>query len=508
MTDSRGALLATALCVLATLTASGATARAQPAPTSGAVVPRFESTVCWKTIPPTLSARCGFLVVPENRTRRNGKTIRVAVAIVPAASKAPDPTPLVYVDGGPGGAPLLYPQIRIESGLNADRDLILVDQRGTYYSQPQLTCPAMDRFFARLPSLVYDAASTRKEHVAAVAACRAQFVAKGVDLAAYNTTENAADFADLRRTLGYKQWNIWGTSYGTNLAMNLVRTDPAAVRSLVLDSTEPPDLVALPAFWAQASYGFAHLFAACSAQRACSARYGDVGTRFTHLVNTLEAHPVTARVTSPATKQSASVTTDGGALANWLVGMSFLTAQFKDVPLWIDQMASGKPQAIAASRLAQVTPPGLVGYGLTFGVICSEWYPSSQYAQILADGRKALPGYPASVLEEPPQFTFVTDDCRVWNVPKAPPAVRARVRSPIPTLFLAGTFDAVTAVPWAKAAASGFPNARVLVFPAIGHGVTHASRCAQRVVNSFFANPSVPDTSCIANVHPPLFATR
>lgn len=443
--------------------------------------------------------------MPENRAKGNGKTIRVAVAIIRAVAKHPGAVPLVYLDGGPGGAPILSASLPIGEHLNADRDLILVDQRGTYYSKPQLTCPVLDRFFLGLLGLVYDAASTRFQHVAATSACRSRFVASGVDIAAYNTTESAADFADLRRALGYKQWNIYGISYGTNLALNLMRSDPSGIRSVILDSTEPPNLVALPAFWPQAGHGFARLFAACAAQPGCRQTYGDLEARFTQLVVKLESHPITTNVPDPVTHRNVNVTTDGGALANWLVGMSFATAQFKDVPLWISQLAAGKPQSIAASRAASVTPPGLIGYGLTFGVICSEWYPFSTYSEILAEGKRVLPGYPSSVLREPPQFTFVTDDCRIWSVPKAPAAVREPVHSTIATLILAGSFDGVTALPWAKATAAMLPNSRLVVFPGVGHGVTPASECAQTVVRSFLAQPRAPNVRCVTSVKPPRF---
>jgi pimeloyl-ACP methyl ester carboxylesterase len=443
--------------------------------------------------------------VPENRATRNGKTIRVAVAIIQAISKNPAPTPLVYLDGGPGGAPILSASLPVDEHLNADRALILVDQRGTYYSQPQLTCPVLDRYFQRLLGLVYDAESTRSEHVAATSACRAQFVASGVDLAAYNTTESVADFADLRRVLGYKQWNVYGISYGTNLALNLMRVDPSGIRSVVLDSTEPPNLVALPAFWPQAAHGFDRLFAACAAQLGCGRTYGDLKARFAQLVVKLESHPITTNVPDPVTHQNVKVTTDGGALANWLVGMSFATLQFKSVPLWIGQLAAGKAQSVSVSRAASITPPGLIGYGLTFGVICSEWYPFTTYSGILTEGRGVLPAYPSPVLKEPPQFTFVTDDCRIWRVPKAPATVREAVHSTVATLILSGSFDAVTALPWAKAAAATLPNSRLLVFPGVGHGVTPASKCAQTVVRSFLMRPGAPNVRCAAAVRPPAF---
>jgi pimeloyl-ACP methyl ester carboxylesterase len=477
-------------------------------PALAATIPRFESTACWQSIPASASARCGFLVVPENRAKANGKTIRVAVAIVRAAGKRLDSTPLVDLDGGPGGAPILSAGLLIASGLNAHRDLIIVDQRGTYLSHPQLTCPTLDRFFLHLLGLVYDAASTRAEHVAATSACRAQFVGNGVDLAAYNTTENAADFADLRRALGYKQWNIYSVSYGTDLALKLIRADPKGVRSVVLDSTVPPNLVTFPGFWVQAGSGFGQLFAACNGQTACRARYGNLRERFAHLVDALESRPVTTTVPDPATKRSVTVTIDGGALVNWLVGMSFQTPRFKDVPGLIDQLAAGKPQAIAASRLAQVTPAGFIGYGLTFGVLCREWYPFSTYAQIEKQGRRVFPSFPASVLAEAPQFTFITEDCKAWNVPAAPPVTREPVRSGVPTLILSGSFDGVTALPWAKAAAASLANSRVILFPGVGHSVLYESACAQAVANSFFAKPGAPDTKCAATLEPPVFTTR
>lgn len=471
------------------------------------VVPRFEPAACSTQMPLPEKARCGFLVVPENRTTRDGKTIRIAVAIVPAASKKPMPVPLVYLAGGPGGAPILATSLLVASGFNADHDLVLVEQRGTYYSEPQLTCPVLDRFFTRLLGLVYDAESTRVEHVAATQACRDQFAAKGVDLAAYNTTENAADFADLRRALGYKQWNLYGVSYGTNLALTLMRTDPQGIGSVVLDSTEPPYLVALPPFWPSARDGFDNLFAACAAQRPCGGRYPGLRERFAGLVRDLEAHPVTTSVTDPATKRSVRVTTDGGALANWLVSMSFLAPQYKDVPRWIDELATGDPHSIASSRVGSVTPEGLIGYGLTLGVICSEWVPFTTHAQILTEGQNALPDYPSSALEEPPQFTYVTDDCRVWDVPKAPAAMREPVHSTIRTLILSGSFDAVTSLAWAKAAAATLPNSRLLEFPGNGHDVTTGSKCAQAVMNSFLARPDAPDVGCVASVKPPVFTT-
>jgi pimeloyl-ACP methyl ester carboxylesterase len=470
--------------------------------------PRFESAPC-PTVPVPFpqNARCGFLVVPEDRSRPEGRTIRLAVAIVPAVAQQPAPDPLVHLTGGPGGIAIFEAQPLVDAGFNRDRDLILMDQRGTLLSEPALTCEVIDRFNRVQVALPVDARSTRRRHVAATRQCRRQLVARGIDIAAYNTTENAADFADLRRALGYDRWNVFGVSYGTYLAQTIMRDHPEGLRSVILDSTVPLSVVDLAEVWPNARDGFQNIFRACTAQARCRGSFPKLERTFTGLVRRLESDPVRTTVTDPATDQQTPVALDGGALANWLVGMSFATPAFKDVPSWIAELAAGDPQNIAASRLAQVAPPGLVGYGLTFGVICSEWVPFDSEREVLARGREVLPRYPRSVLAQPPQFTYMFDDCRVWDVPAAPASVREPAVSDIPTLILSGSFDSVTPLAWAYAAAETLPNSRIASIPGVGHFVAPESPCAQSIIATFLLRPDAPDTDCVATLRPPTFAT-
>jgi hypothetical protein len=88
------------------------------------------------SIPGLKAARCGDLVVPENRARPTGRTIRLAVAIVPPVSATPASDPVVYLAGGPGGSAIAAAPGLIDAGLNRDRELILMDQRGVGFSNP------------------------------------------------------------------------------------------------------------------------------------------------------------------------------------------------------------------------------------------------------------------------------------------------------------------------------------------------------------------------------------
>src|SRR5579863_405111 len=199
-------------------------------------MPRFEAAPCPKTPGPIKElrdARCGFLVVPENRSSRKSRVIRLAVAIIPSRSKPAQPDPVVFLAGGPGESAILDTPFLVHAGINRNRDLIIMSQRGTLYGEPDLNCPELDRYYARQVSLVYDAPSTGRAQAKAAAACYRRLINQGIDLSAYNTTENEQDFVDLRSVLRIPQWNVYGYSYGTDLTLSLMRDHPDGIRTAI-----------------------------------------------------------------------------------------------------------------------------------------------------------------------------------------------------------------------------------------------------------------------------------
>jgi pimeloyl-ACP methyl ester carboxylesterase len=497
---------AAAVALLSNLTVGAASGAAAPLPT-----PSFKPTGCpTEPVATTLpaDAHCGFLIVPENRARPNGRTIRLTVGIVPSKSSTPAPDPVVYLAGGPGGFPLGEAETLINLGFNSDRDLIIISQRGTLYAPPDPapTCPEMDEAAQTALGLPLDGPEATRLNVDAARACHQRLAAAGVDLGAYNTTENAADVADLRVALGIPEWNVFGTSYGSNLAMTLMRQHPQGIRSVTLDSVEPPEVVTVGSFAPNAREGFDRLFRACEAQPQCWPRHPGIEQTFTQLVRRLERQPVAAWVDPPAGGPQVRVVLDGGRLANWLIDESFHTADYPNIPAWIADLADGNPGPIATRVAAQLIGSGIgaLGYGLGVGVSCAEWVPYQQ-GSVLSEGRRAFPSYPASVLTPALHVTYTPDFCTVWPVPKAPAEQRAATPSTIPTLLFNGSFDSVTATSWEQIAARTLPNSTVLEFAGIGHFVVGASPCAQQVFASFLATPVSPNTACVAAVTPPMF---
>jgi pimeloyl-ACP methyl ester carboxylesterase len=83
--------------------------------------------------------------------------------------------------------------------------------------------------------------------------------------------------------------------------------------------------------------------------------------------------------------------------------------------------------------------------------------------------------------------------------------MREPVASAIPTLLISGSFDALTSLAGAKAAAVRLSSATIISIPGIGHFVSPSSPCAQRVIISILADPAAPNTTCVAGLTPQIF---
>ena len=349
-------------------------------------------------------------------------------------------------------------------------------------------------------SLPFAAESTTAADTAALKECRDQLAATGVDLAAYNSTENAADIADLRVALGIDSWNVYGVSYGSRLALIVLRDHPQGIRSVVLDSVSPPTVNIVETWWSAPASSFKAIFAACAAQAACATAYPNLEADFTATVNRLDKTPV---VTQAKDESGAPVTVniDGFAFAYTMI-MASERGDASGVPKMIADMARGDSAAVAAAYLALRGPPefvGLGGVGLALTVFCAESANLTTEAATLAKAKAALPGFPDRVLKVQPKQGRLFTECPVWNVGKADPAVSARIVSDVPVLILEGTFDAATAPEWVDAITPDLKNAQVVPFPFTGHSVLGKSTCALSTMSAFLDNPTRPvDPSCAA----------
>jgi pimeloyl-ACP methyl ester carboxylesterase len=472
--------------------------------------PRFEPSACPTTPEPIdalKTARCGMLVVPENRAHDAGRSIRLAVAILPAQSPNKKADPIVFMSGGPGAAAIVEIPFLVHAGINRDRDLIVMTQRGTLFDLPNLDCPELDQFYARQVSLQYDAPSTGRLQAAAAAACRKRLTAEGIDLSAYNTTENEADFVDLRRALGIPIWNVYGYSYGTDLALSFMRDHSDGIRTVTIDSVVPPDIVRLPWTWSSAHEGITTIFAACEKQPSCARHYPHLLDTLNTVVRRLEAKPIVATVRPASGGDPVKVVLDGGTVINMLVGNVIKPPK---VPSALTELAHGNAmqflQTRAGAGIIAETPEQAMGMTMSF--VCREWDPYGSPSAIRAAGKRKFPDFPDSVLVNAPQLPFQRELCRAWNVPKGPDAQRVPAHSNIPTLVVSGNFDAKTGAEWGRHPAATLPNSTYVQINGMTHWAIAQSPCAQQILQSFLDHPKSPDIACAARTGPEPFTIR
>ncbi|HEX8919373.1 MAG TPA: alpha/beta fold hydrolase [Chloroflexota bacterium] len=472
-------------------------------------VPRFESAACpfrpGLGITQGTNLSCGYLIVPENRTAGSGRTIRLAVAVFKSPAAHPAPDPVIFLRGGPGGNLVseIGPAINATTlGFWAgDHDLVLIDQRGTGDSSPFLQCRELVSLEYRTIDRNLSVKQSDALQAAAARQCHTRLVASKIDLSGFTTHQNAADIADLRSALGYASVNLYGESYGTRLALEVMRSFPDGIRSVVLDSVVPPNISLFSDPLRSMGRDFKLLFSSCAASRACNSAHPQLAARFYRLTRQLQKKPVQFKAQDPSTGKTYTVLLNGDGLDNLLFSGLYVSSLIPQLPDMITSLQAGR-LGPAAHVFSEV---GFLGNSLSFGmyysVECSGDAPYTTAAQVRAAGAALNP---AIRTDEVQSQIDLLRQCGFWNVKPDAPAERQPVRSSIPTIVLSGQMDPVTPPANGSLVVRTLSHGYRFVFPGLGHGERFTDICPYRMVASFLDDPSVkPDDSCIARMSSP-----
>jgi pimeloyl-ACP methyl ester carboxylesterase len=478
-----------------------------PAVAQDQAVPRFEESACPFTVPPGTDPECGYLTVPENRANPESRSIEIAVAVFRSANPDKPADPLIFLEGGPGGAALdLLPLVFMDrfQPLLETRDLILFDQRGVGQSQPALACTEIrDLTFDTL-----DQALTTDEYVSlyseALTECAARLSGEGIDLTAYNSAENAADVADLIAALGYEQANLFGVSYGTKLALTVLRDHPERIRSVIIDSVYPPQ-VALTNVPVTFQRALDVLFAGCQQNPDCAAAYPDLETVFYDLVEQLNADPIRTDVLDPTTGRSLEAVVDGDTFASYVFNALYAAEIIPALPKSIYETRDGDYQFVSLMTTLVLQQLSYVFLGMNTAVQCAEEFTfetASSLEAVVAEARPELQGFARRGLVDPALLPL----CAAWGAGQPDAIDNEPISSAVPALVVSGEYDPITPPSYGELAAETLSNSTVLSFPGVGHGAVFSSDCAMDIAEQFLADPAAKlDTGCIAGMNAPAF---
>ncbi len=465
----------------------------------------FEPADCEFPTPVDVVVECGYLIVPEDRTQGGSsdpaQTIRLHVAIFPSPSPNPEPDPLIYLHGGPGAGVLQEIAFWYSQPFQYiidQRDFIVFDQRGTGYSRPNLGC--LDNTLSFYESLAEDQRLGLEEWQATHAdACYSSLITMGIRLPGYTSAASAADIEDLRVALGYEQVNLYGSSYGTRLALTALRDfgPQGTIRSVILDSVYPLQVDLYAERAANAERALQAIFDACAADATCSADYANLEERFYALIEALDAEPVTFKVTNPVTGKQQDFVVNGNRVIETFYRASYYSEWIAVIPRMIHEMEAESFELFAGATENLFWLAYGIDQGAYLSVQCSDeaFFSSPQAVDA------------ASAAVQPllrSHFTGGTKAglaaCTTWDTNPAAPAENQPVRSGVPALILAGSYDPITPPAWSLAVAGDLENAAYFEFSG-GHGVLFDHECAQVLAGDFVEDPSTaPNPACLGGL--------
>jgi pimeloyl-ACP methyl ester carboxylesterase len=435
---------------------------------------------------------CGKYEAYENRKSQTGRKIALNIMVLSALSEKPAPDPWFAIAGGPGQSSVeAYPLTGYTTKIRQQRDVVLVDQRGTGKSNP-LPCELRDPKVAQ--EMVGESIVPEK-----VRACRAE-LEKSADLTLYTTSIAADDLDDVRQAMGYNQINIFGGSYGTRAALVYLRMHGDHVRTIALEGVAPPEYRIPLAFPKTTQHSIDQLIARCAADAACNKDFPGLKQEFQAVVDKLEKSPAHFDVNNPfGGKQSVTLT------------RGMFVAALRPL-LYIPQLVSEFPDMIhrayqddwsiygSAVLFVRNAIDKQIDRGMSLSVICAEDIPGTTEAMIRRDTTGTYLG--------DSQVRAYQNACNEWVRGAIPKDFHAPIRSAVPALLISGALDPATPPEASAQAANDLSNSRVVVVKEGTHGT--GSPCIDGLVSDFVTQGSAAalDASCADQIHLPPFVTQ
>jgi len=370
--------------------------------------------------------------------------------------------------------PLLF-QIR------EDRDIVLVDQRGTGKSNP-LRCLDED-----------DASLTEEQALSKVKECPDTLDA---DVRFYSTEIAMIDLDEVRAALGYETINLYGASYGTRAALTYLRMFPERVRTVTLDAVVDPGFIMFMDAAEDGQAALEDFFARCEADDTCDTVFPKLRNEFDDLLARLEESPAEITIPHPITNKPVELTVTRRLITNMVFNTLYVPELVSTLPLSI-HAAYEDENYIPLISQAFLVNANLYD-GMFYAVTCTEDAPLISAEEAERRGEPTVFGGSRAV-----DFAEV---CRQWQKGEVSSAFREPVLSDAPTLILSGEADPITP-PWhADKVAESFTNELHLIFSDMGHG-NLTSRCSVDIFQAFVESGSTDglDVSCVEDVLPPPF---
>lgn len=451
--------------------------RAEGAPSLALHDCRLESSAARGSV----TARCGYHSVPENPEQPSGRRLSLHVAVIPALRLAPAADPLFVISGGPGQAAsdFYVSTAPAFAYFRRNRDIVLVDQRGTGASN-RLDC-----------SLAHEDDLASMDVASLEMATRRCLRTLPGDARFYTTSIAVRDLEEVRESLGYETINLYGVSYGTRVVQHYLRRHPTRVRAAILDGVVPAMVALGPGVAIDAQDALDGILERCTADWRCDAAFPGIKLHFIALQDRLRARPLRLSISDPVTAEPVHIRFGAAELGAAVRLLSYTDDTASMLPLLIHEAQAGRAQALAAQYLMiRRSMKRQMAMGMHFAVVCSEDVPRWHHESISEEAlRRAYLGTAF--------MQAIATVCERWPRGPVDPDFAEPLRSPAQVLILSGSDDPITPRRYGEEVSKDLPNARHLILSGQGHGQI-GTGCVPRLAAQFVeeGNAANLDVAC------------
>lgn len=435
--------------------------------------------------------RCGMLSVLEDRSKPAGRKIPIHVMVLPAFKSSKPP--IFILQGGPGQAATGLAEFYAETFADArrERDIVLIDQRGTGKSNP-LQCQgegSEDNLQGYLHGLF---------PLKVIRRCRAALEQKA-DLRLYTTEAAIDDLDNVRAALKHGSLSFYGTSYGTRAALAYARKYPRRVERMILKGVLGFDVIAPLSFAVDSQRSLERVIADCEAEADCRTRFPTFAADVDAVFARLERSPARV-IIAPKEGRKQTVTLSRQVLATSLRSLLQSTSSQILIPSLFQAAERGNLTPLTEIIL-QLRRAGEIGIfqGMQLSVLCSEDAPLIPVGEENRNRQTFL----GRAWTGP-----VMAACREWPKGKVPGNFRKSVRLNIPTLLISGFSDPATPPAGAERVRRSLPNSRHVVIRYGSHSFAGLRGCVDNIMVDFLAGtaPVALDIRCADQVRRPPWA--
>jgi len=442
--------------------------------------PKIEPCACAFKADSSLKTKCAYLIVPENRKKPNGKTIKLPFIYVESNNPDKHKDPVLYTTGGPGGSSLSPVRNVHRRSLIKSRDYIAFEQRGTQYALPCLKCDEIGEAVknAYRHNLPVDSAM-----IEGVKRCRKNLAAQGIDLSAYNTDESVDDIEDLRIALKIDSLNLLGISYSGGLMMAVLQKYPQHIRSMILDSPLPEFVNIDEQELTNFNEALNLVFKKCETDSSDKIKYGNLKEHFHQYFLSIGNKSFFIKYLEKGTKDTLNIKYGRNELLKILQNAVENYQGIKDVPHLVAELIAGNHQPYIRQYLDGVFSGGGPS-GMRLSVYCSD---KMAYADpLIIKQQEQIQPY----MEGYHVNDVYLQLCNCWLVKPIKAETKKAFYSNVPVLLGAGEIDDSCRPIYNDMIHRYMPNSQRLLYTGGTHAPLLNTREGDVYIGQFLDNPN------------------